>query len=300
MSDQGRSPLLSVIMSIRDSAATVEAAVRSVLAQSLEDWELIVIDDGSKDDGAARVAALGDPRLRIFGHMQSRGLACRLNEAVALSRGEFIARMDADDVCYPDRLAAQLALLKRDPALDLVSCKAVVFQGAGELIGVFPVATEHAVIAARPMSGFYFPHPTWCGRAAWFRTHPYDESMIRAQDQELLLRTAATSRFGAVDAILFGYRQERLDVVKSLKGRTLFARAVWREGRRSGRSITAVAGVTAQLAKTAADVLAFNLGLQRVLLRGRYEPASARDIAQWSAVWAAVSGGNSNIYSCVA
>lgn len=298
MSGQGPNPLVSVIMSIRDSAATVEPAVRSIVAQSLTNWELIVIDDGSTDDGAARLVAFGDPRIRIVAHTQSRGLACRLNEAVALARGAFIARMDADDICYPDRLAAQVALLRQDPILDLVACKTVVFRGAGELVGVFPVATEHRAIAAHPMAGFYFPHPTWCGRTAWFRKNPYDETMIKAQDQELLLRTAATSRFGAVDAVLFGYRQERLDVGKSLRGRALFARAVWREGWRSGRKAAALSGVVAQLAKTIADVVAFNMGLQSFLLRCRYTPVSPGDTAKWSVVWAAVTGRHLKFNSC--
>jgi glycosyltransferase involved in cell wall biosynthesis len=298
VSDQRPTPLVSVVMSIRDSAATIEAAVRSIMIQSLTDWELIVIDDGSTDDGAARAAALGDGRTRIIEHTHSRGLACRMNEAVALARGAFIARMDADDVCYPDRLAAQVALLKQYPALDLVACKAVVFRGAGELTGLFPVATQHAAIAARPMSGFYFPHPTWCGRAAWFRNNPYDETMIKAQDQELLLRTAATSRFGAVDEILFGYRQERLEIGKSLTGRALFARAMWREGRRSGRTFAALSGIAAQLAKTAADILALKFGMQRLLLSRRYIPVGPDEAAKWAAVWAAVADGTSRVNSC--
>jgi glycosyltransferase involved in cell wall biosynthesis len=283
-------PVISVVMSIRDSAATVEAAVRSIVAQSFADWELIVIDDGSTDDGAERVAAVEDPRIRIFRRTESLGLPRRLNEAVTLSRGEFIARMDADDVSYPVRLATQLALLRREPALDLVASKALVFRGAGEPIGVFPVATAHEKIVARRVAGFYFPHPTWCGRAVWFRAHPYDERMMKAQDQELLLRTAATSRFGAVDAILLGYRHERLDVAKSLKGRALFARALWRDGRRSGRRAAALRGMTAQLAKSAADVAAIRLGMQSLLLRWRYAPAAPDDMAQWSAIWASVSG----------
>jgi len=300
MTDQHLTALLSIIMSIRDNAATIEAAVRSVVTQSFTDWELILINDGSKDDGVTRVAAICDPRIRIVSHAQSRGLASRLNEAVALSRGQFIARMDADDICYPDRLAAQMALLRRDPALDLVSCKAIVFRGAGQPIGLFPIATEHSVIAARPLSGFYFPHPTWCGRAAWFRANPYDETMIKAQDQELLLRTASVSRFGAVDAVLFGYRQERLDVAKSLQGRALFARAVWREGRRSGQPIAALSGVAAQFAKAATDILAVKLGMQSLLLSRRYSPVDADDVTQWSAVWAAVTGGNADTNSCAA
>ncbi|MGG6499264.1 UNVERIFIED_CONTAM: glycosyltransferase family 2 protein, partial [Bacteroidetes bacterium 56_B9] len=77
---------------------------------TLADWELIVIDDGSLDDSAAIVESFGDPRIRLVREAASAGLARRLNQAVALSRGEFIARMDADDVCFPERLARQVAL----------------------------------------------------------------------------------------------------------------------------------------------------------------------------------------------
>src|SRR5450759_3790092 len=99
-------------MSMRDSAATLNFAIRSIIWQTLTDWELILINDGSHDDGAARAAKFGDPRIRIRRHDESRGLAYRLNEAVRLARGEFIARMDADDICYQERLAVQVGGLR--------------------------------------------------------------------------------------------------------------------------------------------------------------------------------------------
>jgi glycosyltransferase involved in cell wall biosynthesis len=257
----------------------------------LTDWELVLIDDGSRDDSAARAAKFGDPRIRIIRHDESRGLACRLNEAVRLARGEFIARMDADDICYPQRLAAQVALLRSDSSLDVVACKALVFRGEGDPVGIFPVAIDHVGITSHPLSGFHFPHPTWCGRAAWFRKHRYDERMFKAQDQELLLRTAATSRFASVDAVLLGYRQEDLDLKKSIKGRAVFSHAIWHEGRKSARYAQVISAILAQVAKCAVEAVAIGLGFQNQLIKRRYIPLRAEEIAQWRSVWAAMTAG---------
>src|ERR1700752_1012717 len=113
-----RPPLVSVIMSMRNSASTVGAAVRSVVRQTLSDWELIVIDNGSSDESGATVASFDDPRIRLVREENTSFLAVRLNQAVALSRGAFIARMDSDDICFPERLSSQVARLCDDPKLD--------------------------------------------------------------------------------------------------------------------------------------------------------------------------------------
>jgi glycosyltransferase involved in cell wall biosynthesis len=98
-------PTVSVIMSMRNSASTVDAAIRSVRLQTHRDWELIVIDDGSVDQSSAIVEGFHDERIRLVRETGSAGLATRLNQAVALSRCEFIARMDADVICFPERLS---------------------------------------------------------------------------------------------------------------------------------------------------------------------------------------------------
>ena len=214
MTESFSCPVVSVIMSMRDSAATLNSAIRSIIWQTLTDWELILIDDGSHDDGAARAAKFGDPRIRIIRHDESRGLACRLNEAVRLARGEFIARMDADDICYPERLAVQVGILRSDPGIDLLASKTLVFKRQGEIVGVMPAPATHDEIVARPYRGFPFTHPTWCGRAAWFRKYQYDERLWITQDQELLLRAAESSRLSAVNKILLGYRKERIRLDK--------------------------------------------------------------------------------------
>jgi glycosyltransferase involved in cell wall biosynthesis len=278
-------------MAMRDSAATIGAAVRSLQLQSLRDWELIVIDDGSRDATAAIVAAFGDPRIHLVREATSAGLARRLNQAVALSRGEFIARMDADDVCFPQRLERQVACLRQDSGLDLIGCGAVVFTAGQGLVGTLPASASHAEITERPASGFPMPHPTWCGRAAWFRANPYDPTLMKAQDQDLLLRTYAHSRFGAIEDVLLAYRQDAISLRKSLTGRRVYAGSLWRRARAGGGYVRAVGGIATHAAKAAIDVAALALGMGPAMQRRRLRPVPPALVGQWRDLQAALRVG---------
>src|SRR5271166_6426083 len=281
MSTAVRPPLVSVIMSMRNSAATVGPAVRSVLQQTLADWELIVIDNGSSDQSAAIVAGFDDARIRLVREASTTVLAVRLNQAVELSRGEFIARMDADDICFPQRLSRQVARLREDPKLDLIGCGAVVFTSAGELVGELPVGRVHQDIVARPFAGFPFPHPTWCGRASWFRNNPYDASLGYAEDQDLLLRSFRHTRLGAVDSVLLAYRQDQLALKKLLPGRATFVGSLWRHGRATGELLPVLSGMSNHIVKAAVDIGTVGSGLKRLMQRQRLRPISPAIVPQW-------------------
>ncbi len=268
-------------MSMRNGASTVGEAVRSVVMQSLRDWEFIVIDNGSSDDSGAIVAGFDDQRIQLVREARTLFLAARLNQAVGLARGEFIARMDADDICFPERLAQQVTRLREDPQLDLLGCGAVVFRNGGELVGEMPVGLHHQEIAARPFVGFPFPHPTWCGRASWFRNNPYNAELGYAEDQDLLLRSFRHSRLGALDNVLLGYRQERLALKKLLPGRTTFMGSVWRNAIATGEALPALAGIATNCAKGAADVATLALGLNRQMQRRRLKPVSPATGEAW-------------------
>ena len=107
---------LSVLLPAKNAAATVELAVRSVLTQTVRDFELLAIDDGSTDDTRARLDALAavDPRLRVLSS-DDRGLVAALNLGLAHARAPLIARMDADDESHPERFAVSLAALEANP-----------------------------------------------------------------------------------------------------------------------------------------------------------------------------------------
>jgi glycosyltransferase involved in cell wall biosynthesis len=271
---------VSIIMAMRNSAGTIAVAVRSIQLQTLQDWELVVIDDGSSDKSASIVRAFGDARIRLICETSGAGLATRLNQAVALSRGAFIARMDADDICFPDRLAQQSARLLLDPHLDLLGCGAVVFTGA-RLLGELPVGLTHEEITAQPFRGFPFPHPSWCGRAEWFRGNPYDARLMKTQDQDLLLRTFRSSRFATLDDVLIGYRQDALDLAKMLLGRRVFIGSLWRYARRSGEFLPALDGIATHLLKSAVDIATIGLGLSRFGQQNRLRSVRPLVAKQW-------------------
>ena len=287
MTGSSAKPAVSVIMSIHDSAPTVAAAVHSVIRQTLTDWELILVDDGSNDGGADRVKEFNDPRINIIRREQRKGLACRLNEAVRIARADIIARMDGDDICYPERLAKQMSFLRSNPTIDLVASKAIVFRGEGRILGVMSPPTRHAEVMSRLYDGVVFPHPTWCGRAGWFQKYRYDERMPITQDQELLVRAAEGSCFASIDEILLGYRKERTSLSKSGRGRLLFSRAVWRHARKSGAQARAAVQIAKQLAKFTAEVGAVGAGAEEWLSRRKFGVSlDPDDVRRWQDVWA--------------
>src|SRR5262249_12897224 len=146
-----------------------------------------VVDDGSTDRTAEKVLSVKDPRIRFIQEPSGNmGLASRLNQSVHLSRGQYIARMDADDLSYPKRLERQVQFLEKHPDIDLLGTGAVIFKGEGEVVGCYPTACSHAAICRRPWWGFPLAHPTWMGKQTWFVAHPYAEKDIRCEDQTLL------------------------------------------------------------------------------------------------------------------
>ena len=200
-------PLVTVAMPIYNAGKYLRLAVLSIVKQSFTDWELLIIDDGSTDAALQGIADIEDARIRIFHDGQNKGLAARLNECIDMARGQYFARMDQDDVSYPERFASQVDALQRDPELDLVATRAITIDEHERVTGLFPCALLHREICARPWRGFYFPHPTWMGRAAWFRKYRYTEpGPYFCEDQDMLLRSYRDSRFATLDEVLFAYR----------------------------------------------------------------------------------------------
>jgi glycosyltransferase involved in cell wall biosynthesis len=206
-------PEVSVLLPVRDGARTLALAMVSVLEQSFGDFELLVIDDGSADASPDIALGFDDPRVRLLRDGVKKSLAARLNQGIDAAAGRYIARMDADDVCFPTRFARQVARLNAEPALDLLGCRALIFDDGGTATGLFPCRLTHEEICARPWNGFYLIHPSWMGRAQWFRRHRYrTPELVRSQDQELLLRACPDSRYAVLDELLLGYRMGRVSL----------------------------------------------------------------------------------------
>lgn len=200
-------PEVSVLLPVRDGARTLPLALLSVLQQSYGDFEVLLLDDGSADAGPDIAQGFGDARVRLLRDGRKLGLSARLNQGIDAAAGRYIARMDADDVCFPHRFARQVERLNSEPALDLVACRVLDFDDSGAATGLRPYRLSHEALCAQPWNGFYLVHPSWMGRAEWFRRYRYrTPELVRAQDQELLLRAYPDSRFAVLDEILLGYR----------------------------------------------------------------------------------------------
>lgn len=265
-------------MSFRDGGSGLDDAVASLQWQTEDDWELIAIDDGSRDAGGELPRLLGDPRIRLVRHVHSAGLATRLNEGVRLARGRYIARMDADDIALPQRLRVQADYLDAHPDVDLLAASVLMIDGAGAPIGVAASPTDHDSLVRRAALHFPMPHPTWMGRAEWFRAHPYDEQAVKAQDQHLLYCTFRSSRFAAIGQPLLAYRYAQLSVRKTLLGRYHFLRAVWAHGSVADACVSTLLHAAAALR----DLLAMVLQRDRDVIRRRVGtiPDTLRD--EWT------------------
>jgi glycosyltransferase involved in cell wall biosynthesis len=282
----GTDPLVTIALPARNAELTIRQTLESLRWQTLESWELLLMDDGSTDGTADIVRAFGDPRMRVVSAERSAGLATRLNEAIDLARGRYLARMDADDIAYPDRLRAQVDYLECHPEVDLLAARALVFKGDGEIVGLLPWQGEHRAIVARPWSGIPMPHPTWCGRTAWFRRWRYAyPDAARAEDQELLIRAANASTFAACPEILLAYRQGSYSASKTLKGRFGRARAFARHALAAGDLVGACRAWALALAKAGVDLAAALPGFDALYFRRMSGQPDAAQVREWELLW---------------
>lgn len=157
-------PLVSVVMPVRNGMPFLRDAVESIRSQTYNHWELIVVDDHSTDGTASYLAQLADPRMRIISNTGS-GVGAAQDSGIAIARGEYTARMDADDVSCPDRLAAQVSFLNANPDLVGVGTQ-LSFIANGGAAPAFRMPCDPERILAGLQSG----RVTFCNSSMMFRT----------------------------------------------------------------------------------------------------------------------------------
>lgn len=215
------SPLITVAMPIFNAGEYLVDAVNSIIAQTYANWELYVIDDGSKDNAIDSIKLIKDERIKILKDGFNKGLAARLNQAIDLANGQYFARMDQDDISMPERFKMQIDALEANSNLDLVATRTSTINSKNQTIGQLPFVSTHQQICSKPWQGFYMPHPAWFGRIDWFRKYRYaSPAPYFCEDQELLLRTYKQSQFACIEQVLLQYRiRDSINLSKSLKTR---------------------------------------------------------------------------------
>lgn len=205
-------------MPVYNGARFLRQAIDSVLSQSFHDLELLVVDDGSTDDSVAIASSVADPRLRCIPGQGHRGLVGTLNIGLRAATGQYVARLDADDVARPDRIDKQAALLDREPTVALVGSLARLIDERGVATGVVrrPVST----VAIRWYALLENP---LIHSAAMFRNDVvsalggYDESLPLAEDYDLWGRILRQHAVANIDECLIDYRRWPASVMSSVE-----------------------------------------------------------------------------------
>jgi glycosyltransferase involved in cell wall biosynthesis len=235
-------PAVSVLMSVHNTEKYLREAVDSILNQTFRDFEFIIIDDGSTDNSKEILEeyAAKDRRIRLI-FRENRGVAKSCNEAIALSQGELIARMDADDISQPGRLETQITFLKEHPSCGCVGSSVIYINDRGQKLFVRHMPENHAEICQAHLMGYggMIVHPSaMLRRPALNFVAGYDESFTYASDYDLWCRIAVKYELANLQIPLLLYRYHSAAITQSNANmQTDFAnRVLRRELERAGRA----------------------------------------------------------------
>ncbi|HIF9538797.1 TPA: glycosyltransferase [Photobacterium damselae] len=170
-------PKVSIVLPVFNAEDYVKEAIESVLNQTFRDFELIIINDGSTDNSSLIINKIHDKRI-VYIEQENKGLSKSLNLGISKARGTYIARMDADDICMPDRLLKQVEVFEKNPDIAIV-CGNVIYinsQGVGDRVSLTP--SKDKAIRFKLKKGNVIFHPSTMFRLNIYnKTRGYDENI---------------------------------------------------------------------------------------------------------------------------
>lgn len=201
------SPCVSVVMPVYNGERYLKEAVESVLNQTLSDFEFIIINDGSTDNTCAILKSFTDGRGNLI-DQEHQGLIASLNRGLAIARGEYVARMDSDDIALPDRLEKQVAFLRAHPEIGILGTACRLIDEGGLDLGVMRWPIHDLEIRWTSLLSSPFGHPTVMVRRDILMRDglKYDEAFQRVEDYRLWTRVLSHTRGGNLDEPLLRYR----------------------------------------------------------------------------------------------
>ncbi|HEC35643.1 MAG TPA: glycosyltransferase [Anaerolineae bacterium] len=219
-------PKVSVLMPVYNGERYVAEAIESILAQTFADFEFIIVDDGSTDGTPSILAeyARQDPRIALLTNGANRGLVPTLNRGLKACRGEYIARMDADDISLPERLARQVTCMDQHPEVGVLGTNIAYIDSGGRLLNggrpKDPEPMSPAMVHWSLLWHCAIYHPTvmvrrrvleWTGFA-------YDPAFRHAEDRDLWTRLAPHTTIASLSEILVHYRILPTSVCRAHRG----------------------------------------------------------------------------------
>ena len=210
MQVSGQNPKVTVLMSVYNGEKYLSEAVDSILAQTYRNFEFLIVDDGSSDGSSEILAVYAelDSRIRVVRNDENIGLTRSLNKGLSLASGEYIARMDADDVAYPTRLACQTEYLDNNPGITVVGSGIEIIDENSQVIGR-RLPKDDSVFLKNNLilKNSVFAHSSVVfRREVVVRAGGYDENFRYAQDYDLWSRLAEKYELGTIEEAMMKWR----------------------------------------------------------------------------------------------
>lgn len=185
-------PDISVIMSVYNGETYLAEAIESVINQTFKNWELIVINDCSTDSTSEILAGFAskDERIKVHTNEVNLKLPSSLNKAISLSIGKYIARMDADDICLPDRLEKQYKFMEENREIDMSSCRFMTVKNGVYMSGGAGGRCDNQALRTMLLVTNPILHPGVIAKAEVMKKLGYDTTLTCTEDLELWTRMA--------------------------------------------------------------------------------------------------------------
>ncbi|GMQ26642.1 hypothetical protein Aoki45_33250 [Algoriphagus sp. oki45] len=203
-------PLVSIIIPVYNCESYAKESIESILNQTFKDFEVILIDDGSSDSTPRILQSFKDPRINLITRKTNKGYVSGLNEGIQMARGEFIARMDADDYSFPTRLEEQVKFLKENPDCGIVGSFVTDFQNR-PIINA-PLSSEEIYLEFLSRNPFVHSSVMFRSKILIDNNLIYDEKLEYAEDYKLWFEICKHSRPAFIPKTLVKYRKHEAQV----------------------------------------------------------------------------------------
>lgn len=209
-------PKVSVFMPVYNAGSYLNAAIESILNQSFTDFEFVIVNDGSTDQSEAIILSYKDPRIRLVNNPKNLGLIASLNVGLEICRGDYIVRMDQDDISLPDRIALQVSFMEQNPEIGLIGSW---FEDFGDQIEskVVRYSTNDTEIRIRHLYQTHISHPTAVLRSAVVRKHNvrFDPEFVHGEDYNCWVTMSAFCKMSNYPAVLVRKRDHPRNITNS-------------------------------------------------------------------------------------
>lgn len=204
-------PLVSIILPVYNGAKYLKESIDSILGQTYDNFELIIINDGSIDDSLSIMKSYSDGRIRIINNEINLKLIGTLNKGILLSKGKYIARMDADDISLPTRLEKQIALLELNPAIGLVGTS---FEKIGDETGIVHYPLDHENLKFSAVYFNPFLHPSVVIRKSILEDNnlKFNFNYLHAEEYKLWTELLLVTRACNIQIPLMQYRIHAIQI----------------------------------------------------------------------------------------